>query len=161
MGSPRIFLRELLFVSFQIVFCCITFKFRAFLWNFLILLLTGNMLVYILFCIMWKLPVGRKIHTHILYIHILIFWLSRSGCVLFLWLRCMALLISWRIFSGKNVVKLFRTSKTIVVWVCLFALVCVCACFLATKRCFYLLHTLKIKSPYRQTFKYANILAFH
>lgn len=114
---------------------------------------------------MWKLPVGRKTHTSVFYVHVLIFWPCGSGCGLFCLLE-KAQYISFlrlrhhvtntqRMFSCKNVVKLFKTSETSVVYVCVFAY------FLPTKRCFFILHSLKIKSPYWQAFKYANRLAFH
>lgn len=93
------------------------------------------------------MPMGRKIHIYVLYIHPLIFWPFGSHCDL-LSLRDkaqhvfspsgwgIALLIPQGVFSGKNVLRLFKTSETSVVFVCM----CVCVC--PIKRCF-----LPVKQP--------------
>lgn len=75
----------------------------------------------------------------------------------FLWLRHGITNIP-QIFSGRNVVKLFKTSEIIAFCVC----VCihVCVHFQATQRCSFLLHSLENKITL-QTFKYANMFTFH
>lgn len=145
-GSHDRFVREQPFVAFP-VFCSVTFRFKAFFGNLLVLLLlVGNMFILYL-CIMWKLPVGRKkfTHTHILSIHALIFWpfgslcdlvsfLEKAQYVYFLWVRH-----GQRMFSGKDVLKLLNTSKSTVVCMSLYVYVRV-----QSKYAFILLNTLKI-----------------